>query len=96
MESAVRPSTLVLLCLLAGCGEPCKQVAENGKAVVMRCGETMHVKVGEETVFIGDVVVKTEWISDTRLRITYPMDSRVHSRESKVKGLRVEYEAVSR
>jgi hypothetical protein len=40
--------------------------------------------------------LQIQWITDARLRVSYPMDSHVHSRESRVAGLRVEYEAVSR
>ena len=82
--------------MLAGCGDPCTKISQNGKAMVARCGETVQVKVGNEVVFIGDAVLDTEWISEDRLRISYPMDSHVHSRESRLHGVRVEYEALSR
>lgn len=82
--------------MLAGCGDSCTRISENGKAVVVRCGDTVQVKIGNEVVFIGDAVLKTEWISEGRLRISYPMDSHVHSRESRLQGVRVEYEALSR
>ena len=82
--------------MLAGCGDACTNISENGNAVVARCGETVQVRVGNEVVFIGDAVLKTEWISRDRLRISYPMDSHVHSRESRLRGVRVEYEAISR
>ena len=82
--------------MLAGCGDSCTNISENGKAVVARCGDTVQVTVGSEVVFIGDAVLKTEWMSGDRLRVTYPMDSHVHSRESRLHGVRVEYEAISR
>ena len=82
--------------MLAGCGESCTSISQNGRALVARCGGTVQVKVGSEVVFIGDAVLKTEWISEDRLRISYPMDSHVHSRESRLHGVRVEYEALSR